>query len=194
MEAESARHGLTPGQHSFRLPPRRGVEAGDYLQTFKTAVKRIAKRHGLHATFMPKPNMSGDGSGLHVGMTIRRTDGSDAGEAAARFRVGILKNLYNMMIFTNPMINSYKRLAASRGSVFQPEFPAAAWEKGSDKAVRLTGCSERGASLEALSRIRRRIPTWLWQRFFQRGLTAWKMAVSLRSTRRIRAFRRRWAC
>ncbi len=150
MEAESARHGLTPGQHSFRLPPRRGVEAGDYLQTFKTAVKRIAKRHGLHATFMPKPNMSGDGSGLHVGMTIRRTDGSDAGEAAARFRVGILKNLYNMMIFTNPMINSYKRLAASRGSVFQPEFPAAAWEKGSDKAVRLTGCSERGASLEAL--------------------------------------------
>ncbi len=150
MEAESARHGLTPGQHSFRLPPRCGVEAGDYLQTFKTAVKRIAKRHGLHATFMPKPNMSGDGSGLHVGMTIRRTDGASAGETAARFRVGILKNLHNMLIFTNPMINSYKRLAAERRSVFQPEFPAAAWEKGSDKAVRLTGDGERGSSLQAL--------------------------------------------
>lgn len=150
MEAESARHGLTPGQHSFRLPPRRGVEAADYLQTFKTAVKRIAKRHGLHATFMPKPNMSGDGSGLHVGMTIRRADGAGAGEKAARFRAGILKNLYNVMIFTNPMINSYKRLAAGRRSVFQPEFPAAAWEKGSDKAVRLTGDTERGSSLEAL--------------------------------------------
>ena len=41
---ESTHHGLTAGQHSFVLPARRGIEAADYLQTFKAAVKRIAKR------------------------------------------------------------------------------------------------------------------------------------------------------
>ena len=81
---ESTHHGLTAGQHSFVLPARRGIEAADYLQTFKAAVKRIAKRHGLHATFMPKPNMSGDGVGASCGrvdlfQTGRRGDG--AGEA-----------------------------------------------------------------------------------------------------------------
>ena len=47
----------------------------------------------------------------------------------------MLKNLSDMMIFTNPTVNSYKRLAAERSTVFQPEFPAAVWEKGSEKAV-----------------------------------------------------------
>jgi len=150
MEVESTHHGLTPGQHSFLLPLRRGVEAADYLQTFKAAVKRIAKRHGLHATFMPKPNMSGDGSGLHVGIVIRKRDGEDCRKTAEGFRCGILKNLCDMMIFTNPMVNSYKRLAAERKSVFQPEFPAAVWEKGSDKAVRLIEGDDRTYMVQVL--------------------------------------------
>ena len=138
MEVESAHHGLTPGQHCFLLPANRGVEAGDYLQTFKSAVKRIAKRHGLHAAFMPKPAGGGDGSGLHIGVTIRDEAGHTDRETAFQFRAGILKHLRDMMIFTNPTVNSYKRLAAERKTVFQPEFPAAAWERGSDKTVRFT--------------------------------------------------------
>ena len=54
---------------------------------------------------------------------------------AKQFAAGVLKNLSDMMIFTNPTVNSYKRLAAERSTVFQPEFPAAVWEKGSEKAV-----------------------------------------------------------
>ena len=103
--------------------------------TFKLAVKTIAKRHGLHATFMPKPNMSGDGSGLHVGVSISSRRGAEAMAQAKQFAAGVLKNLSDMMIFTNPTVNSYKRLAAERSTVFQPEFPAAVWEKGSEKAV-----------------------------------------------------------
>lgn len=137
MEVESTHHGLTPGQHSFLLPARSGVEAGDYLLTFKSAVKRIAKCHGLHATFMPKPNMKGDGSGLHVGVFVRNAEGKADRETAGYFRAGILKHLREMMIFTNPTVNSYKRLAAERRPVLQPEFPATAWEEGDDKAVRL---------------------------------------------------------
>ena len=92
MEAESSHHGLTPGQHGFLIPARCGTEAADYLQTFKTAVKRIAKRHGLHATFLPKPDRDSDGSGLHVGITLRDKEGRTAREAAGYFRAGILKH------------------------------------------------------------------------------------------------------
>lgn len=135
MEVESSHHGMTPGQHCFLLPARYGVEAADYLQTFKTAVKRIAKRHGLHAAFMPKPNRYGDGSGLHTGIVIRGKNGNTDKETAMYFCNGILKHLRDMMIFTNPLINSYKRLAAEKGSATRPEFPAVLWEEGSEKAV-----------------------------------------------------------
>ena len=138
MEVESSHHGTTPGQHCFLLPVRYGVEAADYLQTFKTAVKRIAKRHGLHAAFMPKPNGNGDGSGLHTGIVIRDKNGNTDKETAMYFRCGILKHLRDMMIFTNPLINSYKRLAAEKCNAVQPEFPATVWEEGNDKAVRYT--------------------------------------------------------
>ena len=84
---------------------------------------------------MPKPNMSGDGSGLHVGVSISSRRGAEAMAQAKQFAAGVLKNLSDMMIFTNPTVNSYKRLAAERSTVFQPEFPAAVWEKGSEKAV-----------------------------------------------------------
>lgn len=137
MEVESTHHGLTPGQHSFLIPARCGIEAGDYLQTFRTAVKRIAKSHGLHAAFMPKPNMDGDGSGLHVGVYLRGKGGTTDRETAEYFRAGVLKHLRDMMIFTNPMVNSYKRLASERKNVLQPEFPATVWENACDKAVRL---------------------------------------------------------
>lgn len=150
MEVKSAHHGLTPGQHSFLLPARYGVEAADYLQIFKTAVKRIAKRHGLHATFIPKPNMDGDGSGLHVGMTLCDNTGKIDKKATEYFRSGILNHLWDMMIFTNPLINSYKRLAAEKRNVFQPEFPAAAWEKGNDKAVRFMEDKEGNCRVTAL--------------------------------------------
>lgn len=149
MEVESAHHGMTSGQHSFLLPLKYGVEAGDYLQTFKAAVKRIAKRHGLHATFMPKPNGNGDGSGLHIGVVIRDENGYADQKVVRQFRAGILRHLRDMLIFTNPMVNSYKRLAAERTTIFQPEFPAAAWEEKHDKAVRLVEKAEH-TSLQVL--------------------------------------------
>ena len=150
IEVESAHHGLTPGQHCFVLPAKGAVEAADYLLTFKSAVKRIAKRHGLHAAFMPKPNMSGDGSGLHVGIEIRNKDGKDVTKETAYFRTGILKHLRDMMMFTNPIVNSYKRLAAEKTAVFQPEFPAAIWEKDCDKAVRIVRDTDKACRLEVL--------------------------------------------
>lgn len=124
MEAESAYHSLTPGQHCFLLPARPGVEAADSLQTFKSGVKRIAKRHGLHAAFMPKPIAGGEGSGLHVEIILRRgknqgeileKNGEPFSKQAEFFVRGIERNLQDMLIFTNPTVNSFKRLAKLKG-------------------------------------------------------------------------------
>ena len=55
-----------------------------------------------------------------------------------------------MMIFTNPLINSYKRLAAGKRGIFQPEFQAAAWEDGTDKVVRFSEDKEGNCRITAL--------------------------------------------
>ena len=118
---ESTHHGLTAGQHSFVLPARRGIEAADYLQTFKAAVKRIAKRHGLHATFMPKPKAGTAGSGMHINISLFQ-DGknifSDSeaedglSQEAKWFMGGIMAHVKGMCAVTNPLVNSYKRLTS----------------------------------------------------------------------------------
>lgn len=150
MEVESAHHGTAPGQHSFCLPVRYGVEAADYLQTFKAAVKRIAKRHGLHATFIPKPVTNGDGCGLKVGITIHDIGGKYDKEAIQYFRNGILMHLSEMMIFTNPLINSYKRLAALKNHLAKPVRPEAVRDEGMDMAVCCTDNMAGNCCLTAL--------------------------------------------
>ena len=118
---ESTHHGLTAGQHSFVLPARRGIEAADYLQTFKAAVKRIAKRHGLHATFMPKPKAGTAGSGMHINISLFQ-DGKNVfsdpeaedglSQEAKWFMGGIMAHVKGMCAVTNPLVNSYKRLTS----------------------------------------------------------------------------------
>ena len=87
--------------------------------TFKLAVKTIAKRHGLHATFMPKPVFGINGSGMHTNMSLFR-DGRNAfadpsdprglSKEAYSFIAGLLAHARAMAAVTNPLVNSYKRL------------------------------------------------------------------------------------
>ena len=87
--------------------------------TFKLVVKSIAQRHGLHASFMPKPIFGINGSGMHVNMSLFK-DGKNAfvdendknglSEIAYKFIAGLLKNVKGVAAVTNPLVNSYKRL------------------------------------------------------------------------------------
>lgn len=87
--------------------------------TFKFTVKSIAKRHGLHATFMPKPKTGINGSGMHTNMSLSK-DGKNIfedengkyglSEEAYHFIAGIMKHIKGMSVITNPLVNSYKRL------------------------------------------------------------------------------------
>lgn len=120
FEIESSHHEAAPAQHEidFRYGP--ALQVADNIMTFKLAVKTIAKRHGLHATFMPKPRYGVNGSGMHINMSLSR-DGKNAfaDEADPRgmsreaywFIGGILRHMKGMTAITNPLVNSYKRLA-----------------------------------------------------------------------------------
>ncbi len=117
---ESSHHELAPGQHEIDLEYQDGLVTADNIMTFRMAVKTLAKRHGFHATFMPKPRQGVNGSGMHINMSLAGPDGrnlfADQGDPlglsreARQFMAGLLCHMKGMTLLTNPLVNSYKRL------------------------------------------------------------------------------------
>lgn len=118
-EVESSCHEKAAGQHQIDFCQTAGLAAGDNLATCRHAVRTIAKRHGLHATFMPKPINNVQGSGLHLKLFLykdgqdvfaRKGDEREVSELAVYFREGLLRHTRAMSAIMNPLVNSYKRL------------------------------------------------------------------------------------
>lgn len=116
---ESSHHETAPAQHEIDFEYGEALKAADNIMTFKMTVKTIAKRHGLHATFMPKPRADVNGSGMHVNMSLSRdgknifqdpADENGLSREAYYFIGGILKHIRAITAITNPLVNSYKRL------------------------------------------------------------------------------------
>lgn len=120
VEVEASRHEISPGQHGIDLKPMGLMEAADGIVTFRSAVRSVAKRHGLHATFMPKPLGDAEGSGVHLHFTLCKDGknvfaGEEKGsfsEEAAWFAGGLLTHMKAMAAVSNPLVNSYKRLVS----------------------------------------------------------------------------------
>ena len=119
FEIEASHHEAAPGQHEIDFKYEPAIHAADNIMTFKLAVKTIAKRHGLHATFMPKPKSGINGSGMHINMSLSRngenifadeTDPLGLSREAYYFIGGLMKHVYGMTAITNPLVNSYRRL------------------------------------------------------------------------------------
>ena len=119
FEIESSHHEVAPAQHEIDFKYADALSAADNIMTFKLAVRTIAKRHGLHATFMPKPKAGVDGSGMHINMSLSKNgqnifyDGADANglsQEAYYFLGGIMAHSKAITAITNPLVNSYKRL------------------------------------------------------------------------------------
>jgi glutamine synthetase len=119
FEIEASHHEVAPGQHEIDFKYADAVTACDNIQTFKLVVKTIARKHGLHATFMPKPLFGVNGSGMHMNVSL--FNGKDnafydesgelkLSETAYQFMAGILKHVQGFTAITNPTVNSYKRL------------------------------------------------------------------------------------
>ncbi len=120
FEIESSHHEIAPAQHEVDFQYEKGLKAADNILTFKMAVKSIAKQHGLHATFMPKPKAGVNGSGMHINMSLEDKLGKNLfadtddklglSRLAYEFMAGILAHIKSMCLLTNPIVNSYKRL------------------------------------------------------------------------------------
>ncbi len=119
FEIEASHHEVAPGQHEIDFKYASAVKAADQIQTFKLVVKTIARQHGLHATFMPKPLFGVNGSGMHCHLSLFRgnenafydqSDKLGLSEEARHFMTGILKHARGFAAITNPTVNSYKRL------------------------------------------------------------------------------------
>ena len=116
---EASHHDVAPAQHEINFRYDEALATADNIMTFKLAVKTIARRHGLHATFMPKPKYGVNGSGMHINMSLSKdgrnifTDEKDKlglSREAYYLIGGIRKHMQAMTAITNPLVNSYKRL------------------------------------------------------------------------------------
>lgn len=116
---ESSHHEGSPAQHEIDFRYDDALTTADNIMTFKLAVKTIAKRHGLHATFMPKPKAGCDGSGMHLNFSLMRdgknifaddADEEGLSKEAYYFIGGLMKHIKGMTAVFNPLVNSYKRL------------------------------------------------------------------------------------
>jgi glutamine synthetase len=119
FEIEASHHEVAPGQHEIDFKYADAVKAADQIQTFKLVVKTIARQHGLHATFMPKPLYGMNGSGMHCHLSLFRgnenafydpSDSLGLSETARYFMAGVLHHARGFTAVTNPTVNSYKRL------------------------------------------------------------------------------------
>ncbi len=119
FEVEASHHECAPGQHEIDFKYADVLTACDNIQTFKLVVKTIARKHGLHATFMPKPLFGVSGSGMHCNVSLFK-DGENAfvdengklqlSTTAYQFMAGVLEHVPGFTAVTNPTVNSYKRL------------------------------------------------------------------------------------
>ncbi len=120
FDMEASHHEVGASQHEINFRFQNALDAADSLQIFKLVVKNIAKKHGMHATFMAKPLKGKAGNGMHTNVSLMTKDGENAffdtngehqlSETAYQFMAGVINNARPITAITNPTVNSYKRL------------------------------------------------------------------------------------
>lgn len=121
FEIEASHHEVGPGQHEIDFKYDNALITADNVMTFKMVVRIIAQKHGLHATFMPKPVYGIAGSGMHMNQSLTK-DGKNAffdpkgrlelSDECYYYIGGIMKHAKALTAITNPTVNSYKRLVS----------------------------------------------------------------------------------
>jgi len=119
FDIEASHHEVAFGQHEIDFKYGDALTTADNVVTFKYVTKTIAKMHGLHATFMPKPIANDCGSGMHINVSLSK-DGKNAfydpegdmeiSDTARHFIAGVLDHIKAICCISNPLVNSYKRL------------------------------------------------------------------------------------
>ena len=122
---EYSHHEAAPSQHEIDLRYTDALTMADSAMTYRLVVKEIALKHGVYATFMPKPVQGVNGSGMHTHMSLfSNRSGSERNAffdpkdkyhlstIAKRFMAGLLRHAPEITLITNQWVNSYKRLVS----------------------------------------------------------------------------------
>jgi len=121
IQVEASHHEVAIGQHEIDFRYGHALDTADNAVTFKYTLKAVAQRHGLHATFMPKPIFGVNGSGMHVHQSLfhagtdenafgDRNDEYGLSDVARHFIAGQLAHARGMSAVLASTVNSYKRL------------------------------------------------------------------------------------
>lgn len=121
ITVEAVHHEVAPGQHEIDLRYADALRSADHLVTARVALKAVAQINGLHATFMPKPIASVNGSGMHVHQSLLDVESGKnlfadpddpygLSPLARHFIAGLLAHARGMCVLLAPLVNSYKRL------------------------------------------------------------------------------------
>lgn len=137
FQVESSHHEKAPGQQEIDFREAEALTSADSVVTFRSAVRSIARRFGLHATFMPKPKKGVAGSGMHMnisvykdGRNIFNSGSKEIRDEANWFMGGLMAHAKGMCAITNPLVNSYKRI--NTGFEAPKEI---AWSKKNENAL-----------------------------------------------------------
>jgi glutamine synthetase len=121
IPVEHAQHEDSPSQHEIDLRYTDALTMADTVMTVRLVVKEMAQRHGIHASFMPKPLAGVQGSGMHTHLSLFEGDTNAFYDAedpdglsvvAKRFMAGLLRHAHEITAVTNQWVNSYKRLVS----------------------------------------------------------------------------------
>ncbi len=119
ITVEYSHHEVAPSQHEIDLRYQEALKMADAAMTYRLTVKEIAMKHGVYATFMPKPVFGQNGSGMHVhqslfkgkkNMFFNAKDEYSLSEEGKHYIAGLLKHAPEISSIVAQWVNSYKRL------------------------------------------------------------------------------------
>ena len=119
IKVEYSHHEVAPSQHEIDLRYAEALTMADNAMTYRLVVKEIALKHGVYATFMPKPIFGQNGSGMHTHQSLFKgnsnaffdpKDEFSLSKTAKSYIAGILKHSKEITSITSQWVNSYKRL------------------------------------------------------------------------------------
>ncbi|MFA4842414.1 MAG: glutamine synthetase family protein [Candidatus Omnitrophota bacterium] len=119
IKVEYSHHEVAASQHEIDLRYDDALIMADNVMTYRLVVKEIARKHGVYATFMPKPIFGINGSGMHTHQSLFKGDRNaffdikdkyHLSETGKSYTAGLLKYAPEITAITSQWVNSYKRL------------------------------------------------------------------------------------